>query len=50
MLKTLFLDENLKFNFLDFGGESIDFYLSLKKNLEISIILFTIKKRSIKIL
>ena len=31
MLKTLFLDENLKFNFLDFGGESIDFYLYLKK-------------------
>ena len=30
-LKTLFLDENLKFNFLDFGGESIDFYLYLKK-------------------
>jgi len=30
-LKALFLDENLKFNFLDFGGESIDFYLYLKK-------------------
>ena len=31
MLRKLFLDENLKFNFLDFGGESIDFYLYLKK-------------------
>ena len=31
MLKELFLDDNLKFNFLDFGGESIDFYLYLKK-------------------
>ena len=32
MLKMLFLDENLKFNFLDFGGENIDLYLYLKKN------------------
>ena len=32
ILKMLFLDENLKFNFLDFGGENIDFYLYLKKN------------------
>ena len=32
MLKKLFNDENFKFNFLDFGGESIDFYLYLKKN------------------
>jgi hypothetical protein len=31
MLKMLFLDENLKFNLLDFGGENIDFYLYLKK-------------------
>lgn len=31
ILKKLFIDENLKFNFLDFGGESIDFYLYLKK-------------------
>ena len=31
ILKKLFTDENLKFNFLDFGGESIDFYLYLKK-------------------
>ena len=32
VLKKLFLDENLNFNFLDFGGENIDFYLHLKKN------------------
>ena len=32
MLKKLFLNENSKFNFLDFGGENIDFYLYLKKN------------------
>ena len=31
ILKMLFLDENSKFNFLDFGGENIDFYLYLKK-------------------
>ena len=31
ILKMLFLDENSKFNFLDFGGEDIDFYLYLKK-------------------
>jgi len=32
ILKKLFLNENLEFNFLDFGGENIDFYLYLKKN------------------
>ena len=31
-LEKLFLDKDLKFNFLDFGGENIDVYLNLKKN------------------
>jgi len=34
VLKKLFLDKNLSFNFLDFGGENIDFYLYLKKNFQ----------------
>ena len=31
-LEKLSLDKDLKFNFLDFGGENIDVYLNLKKN------------------
>ena len=31
-LEKLFLERDLKFNFLDFGGENIDVYLNLKKN------------------
>ena len=32
IIKLLFKDPDLKFNFLDFGGENIDLYLYLKKN------------------
>ena len=46
MLKMLFLDENLKFNFLDFGGENIDFYLYLKKNFK-NINYFVYNKKDI---
>ena len=46
MLKTLFTDENLKFNFLDFGGESVDFYLHLKKNFK-KIEYFVFNKKAI---
>ena len=46
MLTMLFADTNLKFNFLDFGGESIDFYLYLKKNFK-NIEYFVYNKKEI---
>ena len=46
MLKKLSLDENLKFNFLDFAGENIDFYLYLKKNFK-NINYFVYNKKDI---
>lgn len=46
LLKKLFLNENSKFNFLDFGGENIDFYLYLKKNFK-NIDYFVYNKKEI---
>ena len=46
MLKMLFLQEDSKFNFLDFGGENIDFYLHLKKKFK-NVNYFIFNKRKI---